>query len=165
MTMPAAPAAGEVNIHATAIVVGQRGLLFTGPSGSGKSMLAFACMVAARRAGAPAALIADDQVFVSCCGDRIVARRPDTIAGLIELRGSGIVEVESVPEAALDLAISVISLPESERLPPANEKFTVAGIGELPMIRIWRNAPEPLAFIAALFPRFRSEIPFRSMLT
>ena len=39
---------GTLNIHATAVVLGTRGILFTGPSGSGKSMLAFACIAANR---------------------------------------------------------------------------------------------------------------------
>ncbi len=53
------------NIHATAIVVGKTGLLFSGPSGWGKSMLAFTCMTEARRLGLFTALVADDQVLLS----------------------------------------------------------------------------------------------------
>jgi serine kinase of HPr protein (carbohydrate metabolism regulator) len=44
-----------VNIHATAVIVGKTGLLFLGPSGWGKSMLAFACITEAQRAGLDAA--------------------------------------------------------------------------------------------------------------
>lgn len=149
-----------VNIHATAIVIGTKGLLFTGPSGSGKSMLAFACMAAARRRGAFAALVADDQVLIARHGDHLLANRPEAIAGLIELRGSGIAQVESVPAAALDLAIEVISLPESERLPPEDERFRIRGLGDLPLIRIWRGAPDPLAILSAFTPDFHHEMPF-----
>jgi len=152
--------ADRVNIHATAIVIGKRGLLFTGPSGSGKSMLAFTCIAAARRQGTSAALVGDDQVFVSRQGERLVAHRPEATAGLIELRGSGIVRIESVPEVVLDLAIRVISLPEDERLPPENERFPVAGLGELPLVRIWSGMPDPLAVIGALMPGFHGEMPF-----
>lgn len=150
----------RINIHATAIVIGRRGLLFTGPSGSGKSMLAFTCLAAARRQGAFAALVADDQVFISRQDDRLVAHRPETTAGMIELRGSGIVKIESVPEAGLDLAVRVISLPGDDRLPPEDERFPVASLGDLPLIRIWSGMPDPLAVIGALVPAFHGEMPF-----
>jgi len=151
---------GPVNIHATAIVIGTRGLLFTGPSGSGKSMLAFACIAAAKRRGAFGALVADDQVLVNRHDDHLLATRPDAIAGFIELRGTGIAQVESVSAAALDLAVEVISLPESERLPPENERFQITGLGDLPLIRIWRGAPDPLAILSAFTPDFHHEMPF-----
>ncbi|MBP1847206.1 serine kinase of HPr protein (carbohydrate metabolism regulator) [Rhizobium petrolearium] len=148
------------NIHATAIVVGTRGILLTGASGSGKSMLAFACIAAAKRQGAFAALVADDRVLVSRYGDHLVATRPETIAGLIELRGSGIARVESLPAAALDVAIKVVPLSESDRLPPENEHLTISGLGELPLVRIWQGAPDPLAVLAAFSPGLHSEMPF-----
>nr|WP_250812457.1 HPr kinase/phosphorylase [Neorhizobium tomejilense] len=149
-----------VNIHATAIVIGTKGLLFTGPSGSGKSMLAFTCVAAARRQGAFAALVADDQVLVSRHGERLLATRPKPIAGLIELRGSGIARVESVSAAALDLAVEIISLSEDERLPPENERFRIRGLGDLPLVRIWRGAADPLAVLAAFASDFHAEMPF-----
>lgn len=152
--------AARTNVHATAIVIGTRGLLFIGPSGSGKSMLAFSCMAAARRQGSFAALVADDQVFVSQEGGRLLAHRPEAIAGLIELRGSGITQVESLGSAVLDLAVEVVSLPESERLPPENERFSIPGLGDLQKIRVWRGASEPLAVIAAMMPAFHGQMPF-----
>lgn len=151
---------GPVNIHGTAIVIGTRGILFTGASGSGKSMLAFACIAAAKRQGAFAALVADDQVLVSRYEDRLLAGRPEAIASLIEFRGSGIARVESLPAAVLDLAVKVIPLPESERLPPENERLAISGLGELPLVRIWQGAPDPLAILAAFAPEFHGEMPF-----
>jgi len=149
-----------VNIHATAIVIGTRGILFTGPSGSGKSMLAFSCIAAAKREGAFAALVADDQVLVSRYGGHLLASRPETIAGLIELRGSGIARVESLAATVLDLAVEVVSLPESQRLPPENERFPIHGLGELPLVRIWRGASDSLAILTALAPDPHGQMPF-----
>jgi len=141
-----------INIHATAILVGRAGLLFVGPSGSGKSMLAFNCLAAAQRGGAPAALVADDQVFLAAEEAGITAYRPETIAGLIEIRGSGIAEITSIPAAAMQLAILPVDLAVTERLPPANENYDIAGIGTLPLLRLDRLSREPLAVIAAFHP-------------
>lgn len=141
--------AERANVHATAIVVGKAGLLFIGPSGIGKSTLAFQCLAAARRAGWPAALVADDQVFLSRQGQKLVASRPASIAGLLEIRGSGIVTIPSIAEAELDLAVLLVEPQTAERLPPSNEVYRIGEMGSLPQIRLINRHPEPLAVIAA----------------
>lgn len=145
------------NIHATAIVVGDRGLLFVGPSGIGKSMMAFNCLSIARRQNVRSLLVADDQVFVSRDSNRIVATCPPAIAGMIELRGSGIVTMDHITTAPMDLAIQVVSLADCERLPPENEEFQLENIGALPLVRIANTVPDPLAVIGALLPAFRDD--------
>lgn len=149
-----------VNLHGTAVVIGTRGILFTGPSGSGKSAMAFLCMTEARRQGAYAALVADDQVFVSRLENSLIAERPASIAGLMEIRGSGIVTVESAEKAVIDLVVRMVSVPSDDRLPPNDERFSIADLGDLPMIRLRGDTAAPLAAIAALFPEFRGELPF-----
>lgn len=148
------------NVHGTAISVGGRGLIFIGPSGIGKSMMAFNCLTIARRAGVSSALIADDQVFLTPQEDRIIATCPPSIAGLMELRGSGIVKMDHVQSVALDLAVQPVSGPGAERLPPENEYWQIADIGRLPMVRIAATASDPLAIIGALMPTWRQEAPF-----
>ncbi|MGF9695067.1 HPr kinase/phosphorylase [Rhizobium sp. 0TCS1.26] len=148
------------NLHATVIVAGTRGLLFTGASGSGKSALAFACIAAARARGAFAALVADDQVFVRRHGSMVVAECPASIRGLIEIRGSGIATVASIDKARLDLAIEVIGDGDAERLPPEDERFSVVEGVSLPLIRLHGRARQPLAMITALRPEFHQERPF-----
>lgn len=148
------------NVHATAIAIGDRGLLFVGPSGIGKSMMAFTCLAIARRQHVRSLLIADDQVFVSRKGDRIIASCPPSIAGMIELRGSGIVNMDHIASAAIDLAIQVVSMKDSERLPPADEQFRIGEIGVLPLVRIADGVADPLAVIGALVPAWRAELPF-----
>jgi serine kinase of HPr protein (carbohydrate metabolism regulator) len=145
------------NIHATAIVVGTRGLLFVGPSGIGKSMMAFNCLSIARRRNVRSLLVADDQVFMSRDGNRIVATCPPAIAGMIELRGSGIVTMDHIATAPMDLAIQVVSLADCERLPPENEEFRLDDIGALPLVKIANTASDPLAVIGALMPAWRDE--------
>ena len=62
-------AGGWTALHATALVVGESGVLLRGPSGAGKSSLALALIWAARERAVFAALIADDRAFAR-------ARRP-----------------------------------------------------------------------------------------
>ncbi|ATN32236.1 hypothetical protein ACO34A_00155 [Rhizobium sp. ACO-34A] len=138
----------ESNVHGTAIVVGTTGLIFLGLSGAGKSALAFDCMAEARLAGDFAALISDDQVFVSRRGPYVLARRPEPIKGLIELRHAGIVRVESVPHALLHYAI--LPIQGGERLPPERETATLAAEITLPALRVPTGARMPFAFIKAL---------------
>jgi serine kinase of HPr protein (carbohydrate metabolism regulator) len=149
---------GSVNIHATAIVVGTRGLLFVGPSGAGKSTLAFNCLAGARTRGIFAALVSDDQVFIRRDADCVIAEAPPSIAGLLELRGSGIVKLDYVPEAQLHLAVQVIDITAAERLPPRDEMYDCAGLGRLPMIRLRSVGVDPLAAIGALRPDFAGDL-------
>lgn len=151
---------GPVNIHATAIVVGTTGLLFTGPSGSGKSMTAFACLSAAWRAGIPATLLADDRVLLSRDGEQIIGECPATIAGLIEIRGSGIARLPHVASAPLHLAVKVGRRERMERLPPESERFSVDGIDMLPQLRLAAENADPLAVIGVFFPDFGLPAPY-----
>jgi serine kinase of HPr protein (carbohydrate metabolism regulator) len=125
-----------VNIHATAIVLGTRGFLFVGPSGAGKTALALSCLAAARGSGLFGALVSDDQVLVSVRNGRIVARRPASIAGLAEIRGAGIVQVETTPAAVLDFAVQPVKPPFEPRLPPENEVFALPAGNFLPLLRL-----------------------------
>lgn len=142
--------AERFNLHATAITVGNTGILFTGPSGSGKSELAFSFLTEAERCGLPAALIADDQIFVYRDGENIIAERPEAIAGLLELRGSGIISVNSVPSAALDFAVTTVLSPENPRLPEDDEVLLLPCGGHLPLLRIPLLSLTPYGKFAAL---------------
>ncbi|MCZ7481368.1 HPr kinase/phosphorylase [Rhizobium rhizogenes] len=142
--------AERFNLHATAITVQNTGILFTGPSGSGKSELAFSFLTEAERCGLPAALIADDQIFVYRDGEDIIAERPQAIAGLLELRGSGIVSLSSVASAPLHFAVTTVLSPENPRLPEDDEVFLLPCGGHLPLLRIPLASLAPYGKFAAL---------------
>jgi serine kinase of HPr protein (carbohydrate metabolism regulator) len=125
-----------VNVHATAIVIGTTGLLFTGPSGSGKSAIALHCIEEARARGLFAALVSDDQVLICEANGRLIARAPKSIAGLAEMRGAGIVTVETIEAAVLHRAIRPMEAPFAERLPPEDERFEVLPARFLPLTRL-----------------------------
>ncbi|SCX35705.1 HPr kinase/phosphorylase [Agrobacterium rosae] len=142
--------AERTNIHASAILVGQTGLLFVGPSGSGKSELAFSFLTEAQRCGLSVALIADDQVFITLRNGIVIAERPEPIKGLLELRGSGIISMNSVAEAPMHYAITSVPHQESPRLPPENETMELVGGARLPLLRIPRDSIMPYGKFAAL---------------
>lgn len=139
-----------VNIHGTAIVVGTTGLIFLGPSGSGKSALAFDCLSEARLHGQFAALVADDQVFISRFGAHLVASRPETIRGLIELRHGGIARLDSLPRARLHYAILPVDRATAERLPERRTQATLFDEVQLPGIHVPTDLRLPFSFINAL---------------
>ena len=96
--------------QAGAVVIGGRALLIEGAPGSGKSSLALALID--RGAG----LIGDDAVTLDADGDRLVASAPPNIAGLIEVRGVGLVRVPLAPPAPVALILS-LGTAAPERLP------------------------------------------------
>ncbi len=98
----------------------------------------------------PAALIADDQILVYRDGENIIAERPEAIAGLLELRGSGIVNVNSVPSAGLNFAVTTVLSPENPRLPEDDEVLLLPCGGHLPLLRIPLSSLTPYGKFAAL---------------
>ena len=102
-----APPAGWTALHATALVVGESGVLLRGPSGAGKSSLALALIWAARERAGFAALIADDRAFVSAFGGRLIARGAPEFAGRIERRFEGLITVAAEPAAVIRLVVDL----------------------------------------------------------
>ena len=115
-------------VHGTAVAIEGRAVLLRGPPGSGKSDLAL------RLIDAGAQLVADDQTELARVGDRIVARPPATIVGLIEVRGIGILRLDPVMEAPVALFADLVQPETVERLPmPRLER--VLGL-DLPLLAL-----------------------------
>jgi serine kinase of HPr protein (carbohydrate metabolism regulator) len=112
ITIPAAP----ILVHATAIAIDGRAVLLRGPSGAGKSDLAL------RLIDGGAHLVADDQVELRRAGERVLVTAPAAIAGLIEVRGVGIVRVEAAAEATLALLVDLVPSAEIDRFPDARSE-------------------------------------------
>ncbi|MBX3482822.1 HPr kinase/phosphorylase [Phenylobacterium sp.] len=99
------------------------GILIEGPSGAGKSDLALRALDHGFR------LVADDRVLLWADGGRLWGRAPDPLAGLIEVRGQGVVPVAAVAFSGVALKVR---LEPPERMPdPATE--TVLGV-EIPLM-------------------------------
>lgn len=137
-------------VHASAVKVGPRAVLIRGPSGSGKSRLAFD-LIMAGRAGVveKAVLVGDDRVHLATVGEEIEVRPAPRLAGLIEIRGLGIRRCDFVEHATVGLVVD-LDATDAERLPPAESlKTSILGV-ELPRIPIRRDySPLPLV-VAAL---------------
>jgi serine kinase of HPr protein (carbohydrate metabolism regulator) len=98
-----------------------RGCLITGASGSGKSDLALRCLEAGFR------LVADDRVVLWTSGGVLYGRAPDTLFGLIEARGLGVLGEPALPFAPVRLVAAAAADPE--RIPPEGEQESLLGIG------------------------------------
>jgi serine kinase of HPr protein (carbohydrate metabolism regulator) len=114
------------NIHATAIQLGGKGILLRGPSGSGKSLLALYLLDVFGSRGKDAALVSDDRVCIELDDEIVSLHTPTTIAGLIELRGHGIVRRSHRSGIRLDLVVDLV--PALERMPENND-FKCALLG------------------------------------
>lgn len=117
-------------VHASCLVVENVGCLLLGPSGSGKSDLALRLVM-----DHGARLVADDQVVVERRLNRLVASPPASLAGLIEVRGLGIVRMPHRPRAMLSLALVLVERDEVERMPAAEEGVEYLGVA-LPLLRL-----------------------------
>lgn len=113
-------------IHATCIALAGRGVLLRGPSGAGKSDLAL------RLIDDGALLVSDDQTELERDGETLLARPPTTIAGLLEVRGVGLVRMPYLKCVSLHLAIDLVAPSQVERLP---EPDTLELLG-LPLRRL-----------------------------
>lgn len=100
-----------IQIHASCVELAGLGVLLRGPSGSGKSDLALRLIEAGGR------LVADDRTDLALEGDALIASAPRPIAGRLEIRGVGIVELPTVASARVGLAVDLMAAGDIERLP------------------------------------------------
>lgn len=106
-------------MHASAVLIGRHAVLIRGPSGSGKSSLAWALIEAAHTGLVRfARLVADDRTDAAVSHGRLILRPPPALAGLIELHGVG---VRRMPFEAVAVAGLVVDLAaaDAERMPEA----------------------------------------------
>jgi len=103
-------------MHASAVLVGDRGVLVSGPSGSGKTRLALALIREAELRGRLGRLVADDQVLLSAGNGRLAASAPEAIAGFCEIRGLGVTAVAHEPACVVDLLARLVPAASAPRM-------------------------------------------------
>ena len=162
----------SANIHATCVVLARlgasfdappdAGVLLLGESGSGKSDLAL------RMIEKGAVLVADDRVDLSVSEQKLFATAPETIKGLLEVRGAGISRMPHETRASVALAVRLVPANEVPRLPEP-ERFVPPAPLSLPpencppLLRLAafeESAPAKIALAAAAFAqgRFLKEV-------
>lgn len=137
-----------MRVHASCVVVGEAGVLLRGPSGSGKSRLAYDLLWEGARAGLYAALVGDDRVALQAHHGRVVARAVPEIAGLLEVRGLGLVSTAPAPACVVRLVVDCLAEPGA-RMPEAGD--TVAVISGTTLPRMAMRVEPGLA--ARILPR------------
>ncbi len=135
-------------IHATCVAFREGGaVLLLGPCGAGKSDLAL------RLIDRGAELVADDQVRLRCEAGGLYASAPETIAGLIELRGVGIVKMPFRASAQIRLATELVGASEVERMPQKQSRL-LEGV-TIPLLRLFpfeASAPLKVEWSLKSFP-------------
>jgi serine kinase of HPr protein (carbohydrate metabolism regulator) len=111
-----------------------RGVLVEGASGSGKSDLAL------RALGLGFRLVADDRTIVFVSGGRLFGRAPDTLKGLIEVRGVGVLARPCLPMAQIVLAVRCVGAPSLVERAGDPGRSVIAGV-DLPTMDLWPFEP------------------------
>ena len=86
-------------------------MIIRGPSGAGKSDLAL------RLIDRGARLVADDRIDLSVSDNGVLARAPETLAGLLEVRGLGILCIPVLKVATVRLVVDLVTHENVPRVP------------------------------------------------
>ena len=138
------PRLSSETVHASSVAIDGRAVLIGGPSGSGKSDLAL------RLLDRGFSLVSDDQTILRREGDRLIASPPPNIAGKLEVRGVGIIDVEHVGDVPVALFVELTS--DIQRMPDDSRERPILGAA-LPLVNIDAMAASAPAKVALALER------------
>ena len=144
------PRLSAETLHCSTVAVDGRAVLITGPSGSGKSDLTLRLIDRGYN------LVSDDQTIIKKDGERIIASAPPTIAGKLEVRGLGIVDVEHVENVPIALVVELTS--DFQRLPDDSRQRPILGI-PVPLVSIDAMTASAPAKVALALSRMGLSFP------
>ena len=126
------------SVHASVVAMPTGGVMMLGPSRSGKSSLALA-MIRQKNA----TLVADDRTYIAVNeAGKLMASVPETIAGLLELRGMGILQIgtqgQIPPPVEIVLAVELVPRMDVPRLPTPGYLPSLNGLryDDVPLLRL-----------------------------
>ena len=122
-----APRLSSETVHASTVAIDGRAVLITGPSGAGKSDLTL------RLLDRGFTLVSDDQTIVKREADRLIALPPPQLAGKLEIRGIGIVDLPY--ESGIPVALLIELTSEIQRLPDDSRERPILGLG-IPLVSV-----------------------------
>ena len=144
------PRLSTETVHASTVALEGRAVLITGLSGSGKSDLAL------RLLDRGFALVSDDRTIVRRDGPRLIASAPPNIAGKLEIRGIGIVEMSHVQDIPLALLVELSG--EIQRMPDENHRRPFLGV-DLPLVHIDATAASAASKVSLALDRMGLTFP------
>jgi HPr kinase/phosphorylase len=146
-------------VHASAVAIGMHGILIRGPSGSGKSSLVLGLI---DRDPATTRLVADDRVHLTVASGRLVAMAPPALAGKLEVRGQGIVDIPHVSQSAIALLVDLLPADQCPRMPePAEMEAHLMGV-VLPRLMLPIGAIDAPARVRFALARLASAPPLEA---
>lgn len=114
-------------LHASCVAIGGHAVLIEGRSGTGKSDLAL------RLIDRGAVLVSDDYTILTRRDGTLTATPPANIAGKMEVRGLGLIEVDHATD--VPVALVVVADTDPVRMPEDDARRAIAGV-MLPELRL-----------------------------
>lgn len=110
-----------IRVHGNAVKINDKGILLTGPSGSGKSDLSL------RLIDGGGCLISDDYTEIKAQGGQAILSPPAEIAGRLEIRGIGLMKLSYCRDIPLHLVFELTDRRDIERM-PEDRSITFDGV-------------------------------------
>ena len=148
--MPPEPPLSSDTLHASSVAKDGRAVLICGPSGAGKSDLSLQLI------DRGFLLVSDDRTVVHRDGNQLIASAPAQIAGKLEIRGIGIVEVDTASDVPISLLVELTG--DIERLPDDGRTRPILGV-DLPLVNVDAKAASAASKVAIALERLGLRAP------
>ncbi len=123
-------------VHGTCVALGDRAALLRGAPGAGKSDLALRFLALPNEGELRPLLVADDQVQLDVNGAIVTVSAPETLAGMMEVRGLGIQEMPTIAAARLVLVCDLVAADQVPRMPPDPWDRTALEGVDMPLLHL-----------------------------